>query len=248
MLPKIWIFDTYTICIFIGLILCFTFLNIYFAKIKLQASIKYTSEIIGLISIIFGFIFSILFQNLFFYIASPDDFKFSTAMTFYGGVIAGIITYILVYVLFYRKKYPTLLKEMSIIAPACITIAHGFGRLGCFFNGCCYGIPTSSPIGVTFPHLDHAVIPTNLIEAIFLIILSLILFFLAIKHKNKFCFSIYLITYGIFRFVIEFYRGDDRGAFIEGLSPSQFWSILYFVAGVSLLIYIILKHPKKLNS
>jgi phosphatidylglycerol:prolipoprotein diacylglycerol transferase len=45
--------------------------------------------------------------------------------------------------------------------------------------------------------------------------------------------TVYLIGYGIWRFLIEFVRDDDRGQFIPGLTPSQFWSILMVIGGVA---------------
>ena len=47
--------------------------------------------------------------------------------------------------------------------------------------------------------------------------------------------TVYLIAYGIFRFILEFWRADDRGALIGSISPSQFWSILMVVLGVAII-------------
>ena len=97
------------------------------------------------------------------------------------------------------------INDILIIAPACITLAHGLGRVGCFLAGCCYGKETTSILGVTFPKgstayflygPNHNVLPTQLFEAIFLFILFIILFFM---KKNQ--FITYLFSYGIFRFL-----------------------------------------------
>ena len=45
--------------------------------------------------------------------------------------------------------------------------------------------------------------------------------------------GVYLIGYGVWRFLIEFVRDDERGAFIPGLTPSQFWSILMVIGGIT---------------
>ena len=50
--------------------------------------------------------------------------------------------------------------------------------------------------------------------------------------------SLYLILYGLFRFFIEFIRGDERGGFIPGLSPSQFWSLIMIVGGIVLFFAV----------
>jgi phosphatidylglycerol:prolipoprotein diacylglycerol transferase len=52
---------------------------------------------------------------------------------------------------------------------------------------------------------------------------------------------VYLIGYGIFRFINEFLRGDDRGQLIPGISPSQALSLVLFAAGLILLIPFIMK-------
>lgn len=44
--------------------------------------------------------------------------------------------------------------------------------------------------------------------------------------------GVYCIGYGIFRFAIEFLRGDDRGKLFNLLSPSQFWSVLMILIGL----------------
>ena len=143
-----------------------------------------------------------------------------------------------------KRRYPneSFVSNVLIIAPACITIAHGFGRIGCFFAGCCYGIETDSIWGIKFPHLNHNVYPTQLYEAIFLFILFGVLFVLAYKFKFKYTFSVYLASYGIFRFLIEFIRGDDRGAYFLGLSPSQMFSLVGII--ISIILIVVLKKKK----
>ena len=131
------------------------------------------------------------------------------------------------------------------IAPACITIAHGFGRVGCFMAGCCYGIETDSWLGVQFPHLAHAVYPTQLFEALFLFALSAILFYIAIKKRSAYTLPLYLLSYGIFRFCLEFLRGDNRGELLSSLSPSQWFSIIAIISAI--LVFFIIKNSHKLK-
>ena len=57
---------------------------------------------------------------------------------------------------------------------------------------------------------------------------------LLFKFKFKYNMSLYLVSYGIWRFVIEYFRADYRGDFIPGLSPSQFWSIVMVLLGVAI--------------
>jgi phosphatidylglycerol:prolipoprotein diacylglycerol transferase len=50
--------------------------------------------------------------------------------------------------------------------------------------------------------------------------------------------SVYLIAYGIFRFLIEFVRDDERGQLLGFISPSQFWSILMIGLGIGLYFLV----------
>ena len=55
---------------------------------------------------------------------------------------------------------------------------------------------------------------------------------------------IYLIAYGIWRIIIEIFRADERGAFVLGLAPSQWQSIIFILAGIVLFIFYIYKKWK----
>ena len=179
--------------------------------------------------------------------------SFSRYITILGGLIGGVGTFLIIYYATknnIRKNYKNTLIDIMPIVPACITIAHGFGRIGCFFAGCCYGKATTGPLGVKFPNpsefydpnLVNPVYPTQLYEAIFLFLLFALFCFLAFKIKTKgnLNMGVYCIAYGVFRFLIEFLRGDDRGKLFNLLSPSQFWSIAMVLIG----LFLIFAYPK----
>ena len=126
-------------------------------------------------------------------------------------------------------------KKILVIAPGCVAIGHAFGRIGCFLSGCCYGIHTGTSLDINFPGIGEH-LPTQLIEMTFLFILGALLLVFAFKHYTNYTAVIYLFAYSIFRFVIEFFRGDERGQLV-GLSPSQYWCIVLFL-GAGLLIYL----------
>ena len=155
-------------------------------------------------------------------------------MTFIGGLIGGVACFLAIYFIF-RKKYTARLYEVISLLPCGILIAHAFGRIGCFFAGCCYGKETDSFLGVQFPDLPHLVHPTQLYEAAFLFVLFAASVYLILKKDFKHNLSLYLIAYGVFRFLIEYVRGDDRGELVGFVSPSQFWSIFMAVAGVAII-------------
>ena len=158
-----------------------------------------------------------------------DDFSSSRlielisvgGIVFYGGLFGVLIT---VRVFAKLRRYDkTALYQM--IAPA-IPLFHGFGRIGCFMAGCCYGVELSAPIKIFGLSLNR--LPTQLIEAAFCFTLFCSLVFIEKSRDEWDSLRFYLLTYAIFRFAIEFFRGDDiRGGWI--LSTSQ-WISLGIVA------------------
>ena len=189
----------------------------------------------GIASIVVGFGFAALFQSTYNYIKNPSaGFELGSGMTFIGGLIGGVACFLAIYFIF-RKKYTARLYEVISLLPCGNLIAHAFGRIGCFFAGCCYGKETDSFLGVQFPDLPHPVHPTQLYEAAFLFVLFAVSVYLILKKDFKHNLSLYLIAYGVFRFLIEYVRGDDRGELVGFVSPSQFWSILMVVAGVAII-------------
>ena len=86
-------------------------------------------------------------------------------------------------------------------------------------------------------------VPTQLYEALFLLVVFAVTSFLVIKKDFRFNLETYLISYGVFRFVIEYLRTDYRGDFLGIISPSQFWSVLMVVLGVVMILCTIYKEP-----
>ena len=171
MLPQVWIFDTYSVMILLGIIVCFTLLWFYGKKRKLDEKYVMDIMILGCVVIAIGLGSAALFQIIFDFLKDATNIRFG-AMTFYGGLIGGVLSFIIIYQTWFKKFYPDeKLSDLLPIAPACITAAHGFGRIGCFLAGCCYGKETTSILGVTCPGMTHAVYPTQLFEALFLLLM-----------------------------------------------------------------------------
>lgn len=181
-------------------------------------------------------------------------------ITFSGGLVGGLCFYVIAYWFIFRNERYKLTYYLNFIIVG-VVLAHAFGRIGCYFGGCCYGGETTSWLGVNYPVERFAdgtstykvVYPTQLFEAGFLFILFVVLFFFVRKNQLR----IYLLSYGTFRFVLEFLRGDSRGATIFGvISPSQFLSIIMIIVGVLLflfedkLIYLVKKkyNPELIDS
>ena len=226
------------VMIFLGVIAASTILFIYLAKNGVEKKTFLDLSIVIIITVIVGIVFAILVENIYEAIkASINGVSphWTWAMTFYGGLVPGIAAFILMYRFYYLRNNPPIFKKILVIAPACVAIGHAFGRIGCFLSGCCYGITTGTSLDVNFPGIGPH-LPTQLIEMTFLFILGGLLLVFAFKHYTNYTAVIYLFAYSIFRFVLEFFRGDERGQLV-GLSPSQYWCIVLFI-GACLLIYL----------
>lgn len=240
----------YGICIALGLIGCFGFLYYAMRKRKFNENSIDSVIIIGVFATAFGFFTAALFQATYNYIENPSQgFKLSEGITFIGGLIGGVVGFLsvwnlYVYVLRKKTKIKWLNAEMNAgitdalpFVPIGITIAHALGRFGCFWAGCCYGLKTDAWYGLPCAGSSSGnYIPTQLFEMFFLILLTIVMAILYFKFKFDYNFAIYPIAYGIWRFIIEFYRGDSRGEFIgKSLSPSQLWSIIMVLVGIGFI-------------
>jgi len=161
---------------------------------------------------------------------------------FYGGLILAV----LVSLWYMRRHRMPLWPTCDAFAPG-IALGHAIGRLGCFLAGCCYGRPTDAPWGVIFTDaftssyvgtpLHVALHPVQLYEsAAEIVILALLL--LLERRSRGFAgrtFWTYVLLYGVVRFGLEFFRGDERGA-VLGLSTSQFISVVLVVLATAVFL------------
>ncbi|MBQ3235501.1 MAG: prolipoprotein diacylglyceryl transferase [Clostridia bacterium] len=228
----------YGVMIALGILACFLVLYFLGKNQNIAPSFIDFTFYNAIFAIAFGFFSATLFQATYNYIDNPEEgFTLGNGFTFIGGLIGGVATFLIVYFIL-RKKLSGTLLELLPIAPSCITIAHAFGRIGCAFAGCCYGMETDSAIAM----YNHGAwrIPVQLYESTFLFILFGVLTILLVKKNFKQTMPIYLVAYGIFRFVIEYFRGDERGKLFGSdlISPSQFWSILMVVIGIALFFLL----------
>ncbi len=175
-------------------------------------------------------------------------------LAYYGGFLTAVP-----FAWWYVRRHKLGWWRTADLAAPGIMLGLFFGRLGCFLNGCCYGKPTDSAIGVIFPlggatwraqqdaHLItgnvHAlpVHPTQLYESVGCFLVFAILYYVVRPRRRAFgqVFAWLLILYAIVRSVCEIWRDDDRGVFFGGLlSTSQLISIPLFLAGAALLMYL----------
>ena len=253
--------DLYTICFLVGVIACLIFAIIAMKKCGYSSTASDTVISIGIFAIIIGLLTAVLFQAFYDYLANPSaGFKFNGGMTFLGGLIGGIVSFIGIYFLFVYGINPHL-KDTNFfkanmnkgiwflvrIAPISITIAHAFGRIGCLFAGCCHGKITTEWYGIWNASVGAKTVPIPLYESIFLFTLSAVMIVLLFKFHSKDTMAIYLVSYGIWRFIIEYFRDDYRGELIPGLTPSQFWSIIMVIAGIA-VFFIYRYFDKKIEA
>ncbi len=204
--------------------------------------------ILGLAAIVGGIFSAMLFQSVYNWIDNGfQDFKFQ-GLTFLGGVIGGALIFLLGHFFVAKKEVQKELWKVAEIAPACVFFAHGVGRIGCFFGGCCGGIETDFFLGITFPEAPHKTHPTQLYESAFLFAMFFVILYMN-RKDIRYSLPVYCLSYGVFRFLLEFLRGDERGALVPGLSPSQMMSIILVAVGLGLLAlkYFREKYPEKMK-
>jgi len=172
-------------------------------------------------------------------------------LVFFGGLILAIIVGS-----YYIKKFKlnlfALLDVLAIGAP----IGHAFGRLGCFFAGCCYGYETDTAPGIEFPknsipfndqvkaniidktwEHSHAVHSTQLYESFLVIIIFAILWiFFNRKRFHGQIVLMYLMFYSVARFILEFFRADEERKHLFKIDIPAFNDFLGLPKGIPTLL------------
>lgn len=178
------------------------------------------------------------------FLENPGELLTSEGFVVYGGIIGGILTGWI----YCKVKKLRFLTYFDLMIPS-IALAQGFGRIGCFLAGCCYGKETDSHLSVVFQNSDFApnhvaLIPTQIYSSILDFLHFFILLYVAkYKKAEGEVAACYLIFYSIGRFFLEFFRGDIARGNVGILSTSQFISIFTGIAGVAVLVAVM--HGKK---
>ncbi len=164
-------------------------------------------------------------------------------LVFYGGFVGAAAVYV-----YYVRRYKLPFWKTADLFALGVPLGHFFGRLGCFSAGCCYGKVCDLPWAVSFPDrgglapVGIPLHPTQLYEAAGNLAIFAFLYFV-MRGRRKFygqLFVTYIVMYATLRFVIEFLRGDDRGAYFLGvLSPSQ--TLALVIAAVAVFLFAILR-------
>lgn len=257
----------YGICIAVGVLCCFLTYYYFTKHLNIDGDVVDFSFYVIIVAIALGFLAAKLFQATYNWIGSGfKTFDFMGAgLTAMGGFIGGAGAFLAAYFgggHFYFKYYKKGAKQgihikefnkIFIVAPMCILIAHAFGRIGCLMAGCCHGTYLGSKYVVGGIYMNGVkngwgyYVPTQLYEALFLFACYAVLSLLLFKKNCNITMALYMIAYGIWRIIIEFFRADNRGFDIV-FSPSQWMSFLFIAGGIVLmLIYYFKKIPFKFN-
>ena len=178
-------------------------------------------------------------------------------LVFYGGLILAIA----VFFVWCRARRESVAPVADLFVTV-IPLAHAFGRVGCFFYGCCYGRVSAHAFAVAFPRRSPAwvaqvegglipdtaqsslaVLPTQLFEAAAVLGLFAALLFIFLRNwktRPGFTTGCYLVGYACIRFGIEFLRDDMRQR-VGILSIGQTVSIGLFVLGISFILVSLLR-------
>jgi phosphatidylglycerol:prolipoprotein diacylglycerol transferase len=158
-------------------------------------------------------------------------FIWKGGLVFYGGLLFAILGLLLAVKIFKLD----LLKIMDILAPS-TALGYAIGRIGCFLNGCCYGVETKVPWAVRFPTESVLRHPTQIYASISGLLICAILLLMLFKFK-KFDGQVLtagLALYAAYRFLIEFIRTNPR--YLLNLTEAQWASIFLVILAGGLYI------------
>lgn len=188
-------------------------------------------------SVIYGIIGARIFyvaENLKDYLSNPLEIIMLQhgGLSWFGGLILGAFCGIG----YLKKKKVPVYRALDVVAPF-LALAQAIGRIGCFLNGCCYGIPAPKWLGIAvkFSYGSTTRIPTQILSALALFVIFLILRIW--QDRGRFRGEIFLaygLLYSLKRFFMEFLRADNT-RMILNLSLSQVISVIIFM--VCLIIF-----------
>ena len=163
----------------------------------------------------------------------------------YGSIIGGALGV----VLFCLVRKVNFFEVADAMVPS-LALGQAFGRIGCCFGGCCYGVETTNPNFMCFPfslNIDGVWhLATNFYESVFdfLICLALVLMIRKIGIKGV-IMGAYFAFYGILRAVLECFRDAHEALFIGSIKVSFLLSILLAVMGVAIIVTQVVRQKYK---
>ena len=202
---------------------------------------------LALLSMFTGFIggrlLHIIYEAPQYYLKFPSQvFQFwNGGFVYYGGLITAIFACFL----FLKTKKENFYHWADFMIPV-FSLSYAFGRLACFFQGCCFGQYTDAFWSVGSRH------PTQL----YIVFAEFTVLFLILKLKNKFknqinssgvIFNSWVFLHSLSRLIIEFYRDDDRGfMLLNNISISQIISLFLMIISLYFLKKIQIKEASNI--
>jgi len=234
----------YGISYVVGILVAWLLLRVRGSQIQWGFNNEQVSDLIfySMLGIILGGrLGSVIFYNLPYYIQNPIDIFYLQhgGMSFHGGLIGVIFA-----VWFFSRKFDKpFFKVTDFIIPV-VPIGLGSGRLGNFINGELWGAPSNVPWAMIFPAPEAGGIarhPSQLYEAFFegLVLFIILWWFSKTARPVKAISGLFLLGYGIFRFMIEFVRMPDKHigylAF-DWFTMGQLLSLPMILIGIVLIV------------
>jgi phosphatidylglycerol:prolipoprotein diacylglycerol transferase len=242
---------TYGFMLALGVAMGLWFLYVQGKKQNMDAARLLDLAFYTIIISLIGAKLVLLVGNFSTYVRNPGQL-FSLARS--GGVFQGGLAFGILFALWYMRRHKIKVwKTADLLGPA-LALGHGFGRIGCFSAGCCYGRSCGLPWGVDFHNeyahsitgipLNTTIHPVQLYESALNFLNFLVLF--VILKKKRFdgqVFLFYIINYSVIRYFTEFFRGDhaDKTYALRSASPylsislPQLFAICGFIVGITLL-------------
>jgi phosphatidylglycerol:prolipoprotein diacylglycerol transferase len=157
-------------------------------------------------------------------------FKFE-GLTSFGGLVAGLLAM----AIWARVRRIPMLAILDI-ASVPFLIAHAVGRFGCLLNGCCYGGPTNSILGVHFHGMTEARHPAQLYDSLMCLVAA---WLISLTERRSIVtgrsFSLSLTAYGLSRFIYEFWRAGESSTYWGALPITQAQAAALFLIACGLI-------------
>jgi len=232
---------SYGLFVSLGIIVAFLVALSAAKRRKINEDDMYNLGFFILIPAVIGARLAYVFSEWSYYAANPGEILaiWHGGLASYGGIFGGILGGIF-YASYKKLDFLNLADAVALGLP----VGFAIGRIGCFFNGCCYGIACNSPISFVFPAIGDDVphLATQLIESAYsLLIFGFLLYLDKRAVQNGVLFFSFLGLYGFFRFLNEFLRLNPK-VFL-GFSGSQLSSLALIL--VSLAYFFGQKLTKK---
>ncbi len=153
-------------------------------------------------------------------------------LAFQGSLLGGALA---VWVMLKRKNIP-FWSAVDTLIPY-VAIGQSFGRLGCYLNGCCYGLISEGPFSVTFPGQIVMRVPTQILYSLGHVLIFIILrsYQETLPSKGR-VLALYLMLFSLMRFFFDFLRGDELSSF-AGFHLTQILAIGLFLCGMLVYFY-----------